>query len=77
VLGEAVAIPGEFGTGLAASRARTFAARLACEEEARSPDGLTPREVEVAHLAAVGKADKEIAAKLFISSHTTNDEMPH
>jgi len=35
-----------------------------------SPDSLTQREIDVVRLAAVGKANKEIAAELAISYHT-------
>ena len=37
---------------------------------ARNPAGLTTREFEVLQLLASGKANKEIAAALFISTHT-------
>ena len=34
------------------------------------PDGLTEREVEVLHLVAAGKNNREIGEELFISHHT-------
>jgi DNA-binding CsgD family transcriptional regulator len=34
------------------------------------PDGLTAREAEILRLVALGRANKEIAAELFISVHT-------
>ena len=38
----------------------------------QKPAGLTARELEVLHLVAQGKANKEIAQALFISTYTVN-----
>jgi ATP/maltotriose-dependent transcriptional regulator MalT len=40
------------------------------EAPARSPHGLSPRELEVLRLVAAGKSNREIAATLVISEHT-------
>jgi DNA-binding CsgD family transcriptional regulator len=39
--------------------------------------GLTPREVEILHLVAQGKTNKEIAADLYISPLTVRTHLEH
>ncbi|MEY2415735.1 MAG: hypothetical protein QOH53_1069, partial [Ilumatobacteraceae bacterium] len=54
-------------------------ARRALTRQARhtSPAGLTRREVEVLRLIAEGRATREIAAQLFISSKTADNHIQH
>lgn len=44
-------------------------------KKAKSRYGLSDREVEVVTLVAEGLANKEIAAKLFVSEHTVKDHL--
>ena len=41
----------------------------------RSPDGLSPREVEVLHLLAAGQTNREIAAALVVSVRTVDHHL--
>jgi DNA-binding CsgD family transcriptional regulator len=43
----------------------------------RKPAGLTARELEILRLIAAGKANKEIAEALFISTHTVAIHVAH
>ena len=62
---------------------RPLAARIAGFRERyrvrldRKPAGLTIRELEILRLIAAGKANKEIAQALFISTHTVAIHVAH
>jgi DNA-binding CsgD family transcriptional regulator len=68
MLGTALAIFEELGAPLWAERAREELGRIG--GRAASRHDLTPAEQHVAELAALGKANKEIAAALFLSVKT-------
>jgi two-component system response regulator NreC len=52
-------------------------ARLAAEPEAASPDDLSPRELEVLRLIALGHTNNEIAEKLYLSVRTVESHRAH
>ena len=70
VLREALAIFEQLGTELWAKRARAELAGRRTRAPARRQDGLTATELRVAELAASGMTNRDVAAKLFISSKT-------
>jgi DNA-binding CsgD family transcriptional regulator len=51
------------------------AARLPRHAEVDSPTPLTPRELEIAHLASQGIPSKEIAARLYVSRRTVDNHL--
>jgi DNA-binding CsgD family transcriptional regulator len=74
VLRDALAVFEELGTVLWANRARAELAGADAggrtNAQARTLQGLTPAEQRVAELAASGMMNRDVAAKLFISSKT-------
>jgi DNA-binding CsgD family transcriptional regulator len=70
VLRDALAIFERLGTELWANRARAELAGRRTKAPARQKDALTATELQVAELAASGMTNRDVAAKLFISSKT-------
>ncbi|MDT5018630.1 MAG: hypothetical protein QOD39_4790, partial [Mycobacterium sp.] len=70
VLRDALAAFEELGTELWANRARAELAGRRAKAPARRQDALTVAEQRVAELAASGMTNRDVAAKLFISSKT-------
>jgi DNA-binding CsgD family transcriptional regulator len=68
ILRDALAVFEELGTTLWADRTRAELAATRPREQAQQ--GLTPAEQQVAELAASGLTNRDVAAKLFISSKT-------
>ena len=71
---ESISLSGDLGMRPLSERARALKDR-AESGPARAPaypDGLTEREVEVLHLVAAGRTDREIAEELIISLRTAN-----
>lgn len=56
-----------------------LAARMAVEPEAgaAAPDGLSPREVEILRLLALGHTNAEVASQLFLSIRTVESHRAH
>jgi two-component system response regulator NreC len=52
-------------------------ARLAAEPPAGPPDGLTPRELEILRMIALGKTNGQIAHELFLSVRTVETHRAH
>jgi DNA-binding CsgD family transcriptional regulator len=69
-LRDALAVFEQLGTELWANRARAELAGRRTKAHTRQQDGLTPAELRVAELAASGMTNRDVAAKLFISSKT-------
>jgi DNA-binding NarL/FixJ family response regulator len=70
VLRDALAVFELLGTELWAKRARAELAGRRTKAPARGQDALTAAELRVAELAASGTTNRDVAAKLFISSKT-------
>jgi DNA-binding NarL/FixJ family response regulator len=70
VLSDALATFERLGTQLWANRARAELAGRPTKAPARQKDALTVAELQVAELAASGMTNRDVAAKLFISSKT-------
>jgi DNA-binding NarL/FixJ family response regulator len=70
VLRDALAAFEQLGTELWANRARAALAGRRTKAPARQRDALTVAERQVAELAASGMTNRDMAAKLFISSKT-------
>jgi DNA-binding NarL/FixJ family response regulator len=70
VLRDALAVFERLGTELWANRARAELAGRPTKAQARQKDALTVAELQVAELAASGMTNRDVAAKLFISSKT-------
>lgn len=63
----------EMQSWIGARRRQSWGGRMASQSSAVAPslpDGLTAREVEVLHLVAAGRSNRDVAAALFISPHT-------
>jgi DNA-binding CsgD family transcriptional regulator len=72
-LERALAIFERLGTPLWAAKARAELARVGLRPAA--PLGLTPTEEQVARLVADGKTNREVAAELFLSRRTVEDNL--
>ena len=70
VLRDALVVFEQLGTELWANRARAELAGRSTKAQARQKDALTVAELQVAELAASGMTNRDVAAKLFISSKT-------
>ena len=70
VLRDALAVFEQLGTELWANRARAELAGRHTKAQQRRQDALTPAELRVAELTASGMTNRDVAAKLFISSKT-------
>jgi DNA-binding NarL/FixJ family response regulator len=70
VLRDALAVFEQLGTELWANRARAELAGRRTTAQARQKDALTVAELQVAELVASGMTNRDVAAKLFISSKT-------
>ncbi len=70
VLRAALAVFEQLGTELWASRTRAELSGRRPKAQTRQQDALTPAELRVAELAASGMTNRDVAAKLFISSKT-------
>jgi ATP/maltotriose-dependent transcriptional regulator MalT len=70
VLRDALSVFERLGTELWANRARTELAGRRIKAPAGQKDALTVAELQVAELAASGMTNRDVAAKLFISSKT-------
>jgi len=72
-LQRAVVIFEQLGSPLWADKARAELARVGLRPSA--PLGLTPTEEQVARLVAGGKTNREVAAELFVSVRTVEDNL--
>jgi DNA-binding CsgD family transcriptional regulator len=72
-LDRALEIFEQLGTPLWADKARAELARVGIRPSA--PLGLTPTEERVARLVADGKSNREVAAELFLSRRTVEDNL--
>ncbi len=70
VLRDALVVFEQLGTELWANRARAELAGRSTKAQARQKDALTVAELQVAELAASGMTNRDVAAKLYISSKT-------
>jgi ATP/maltotriose-dependent transcriptional regulator MalT len=70
VLRDALAVFEQLGTELWANRARAELVGRRTRAQPQRQDALTPAELRVAELAASGMTNRDVAAKLFISSKT-------
>ncbi|WP_227998921.1 AAA family ATPase [Nocardia australiensis] len=74
-LSEARAVFADVGAHALLSETTTIQRRLAGSQTVRGATALTRREREVAELAALGCANKEIAARLYVSPRTVEDHL--
>ena len=74
LLDESISLSGDLGMRTLSERARALKDRAESgpPRAPAYPDGLTEREVEVLHLVAAGRPDREIAEELIISLRTGN-----
>jgi len=54
-----------------------LASRAAGRKRTQNPGGLSRREVEVLHLAALGLTTRQIAERLYISAKTADHHIQH
>jgi DNA-binding NarL/FixJ family response regulator len=79
-LAEAVAICTPLDAQPTLARAAAMGARVIAETDAAArtaPAGLSPRELEVLRLLAVGRSNREIAEALFLSARTVERHLTH
>ena len=77
VLAEALRLAESCGSGWHAERARTEWRRAGGRAGSTPPGRLTPQEAAVARLAKAGKANREIAAQLYLTVNTVETHLRH